>query len=322
MTQLRVDIAPLAEKLEAGDIRTCATLISRIEDRDPSIRPLLADLYRRTVPPRVIGLTGPPGVGKSTTINAMIRAFRKRGESVAVLAVDPSSPKSGGAVLGDRVRLSCHSDDPGVYIRSMATRGSVGGLALAVADALVVLGSMPWNAILLESVGVGQNEVDIALFADPVIVLQTAHGGDAIQTSKAGLLEVGDIFAVNKADDPGTGKMTYALSEMIERVYRSDLSHAWRPPVIETQAISGNGIPALIDAIDARARFIAEHPEESRRRVRARIDARIRATLTEHVATLYSEIAGSFEPLIHDVIARRADPYQLCDAVMARITTK
>jgi LAO/AO transport system kinase len=316
-----IDIDGLSDRLAAGDIQTCAKLITRIEDGDPAMRGLLARLYLSTGRPKVVGFTGPPGVGKSTTIDALTMEFRKRGERVAVLAIDPSSPKTGGAVLGDRVRLARHSEDSGVYIRSMATRGSVGGLALAAADVLVLLGSMPFDVIFLESVGVGQNEIDISWHADPVVVMQTAHSGDVIQTSKAGVLEIGDIFAVNKADDPRTAKMTNALQEMIGRTYSHAESGGWRPPVIETQAVSGLGISDLLGAIDSRFSFLGEHPLELIRRERAQLIGRLRATLIEHVDRSFRSIEQSIDRKLHDVVARKVDPYALADSIRIRIET-
>ncbi len=188
--------------LSLRDVRRCARLISLVERGEADLVPLLQRLYRAGGRGRTVGVTGPPGAGKSTLVNKLVAVWRRRGLSVAVLAIDPSSPFSGGAILGDRLRMMEHACDDGVFIRSMASRGHLGGLAKAAGDALIVLNAMPWDIVLIETVGVGQNETEIMRHAQVVILVQTPMGGDNIQAAKAGIIEIADIFVVNKSDHP------------------------------------------------------------------------------------------------------------------------
>jgi LAO/AO transport system kinase len=201
----------------------------------------------------------------------------------------------------------------------MATRGNMGGLAVAVADVLIVLAAMRWDVIILESVGVGQNEVDIGMYADTVVVLQSAHGGDEIQMTKAGLLEIGDIFVVNKCDDPNTARMTSALREMVHRAHAADVFAEWLPPVIETQANIDSGIDSLMTAIDARATFIAAHPEVPLKRERAQVIARIEAAILDGFRTISHNMNREMQSLTDDIVARRTDPYVLAGSIVKRI---
>ena len=229
----------------ARNIRTCARLITRTESGDPAIRPVLQSLYRHGGHARVLGITGPPGAGKSTLVDQLVAHYRKGGKTVAVLAVDPSSPFSGGAVLGDRLRMGRHDTDRNVFIRSMATRGVLGGLSKAVGDALTVLDAMGWDIVIVETVGVGQSEMDIARHASCIVLLQTAMGGDAVQIAKAGVLEVGDIFVVNKAEAEGSARMVNALNEMVGNRADHGDPDQWQHPVVKTAIIVRPGNQSL-----------------------------------------------------------------------------
>ena len=256
------EAANLAERVLAGDRRALARVISLIEDGDASIRSVMKELAPRASGARVIGLTGAPGAGKSTVTGALIKAFRDAGERVAVLAVDPSSPFSGGALLGDRVRMQDHATDPGVYIRSMASRGQLGGLAAAAPQAVRALDCAGFGVILVETVGVGQAEVEIASAADSAVVLCVPGMGDSIQAAKAGVLEIADVLVVNKADRPDTQPTIRDLRNMVALS-----SAAWKPPIVATIGTTGEGIDDLVKQLDRHWKWLGETGERDRRRL-------------------------------------------------------
>ena len=258
--------ADLAERVQAGDRRALARVISLIENGDPAVRSVMKELTPLASGARVIGLTGAPGAGKSTVTGALIKEFRKQDLKVAVLAVDPSSPFSGGALLGDRVRMADHATDPGVYIRSMASRGQLGGLAAATPQAVRALDCAGFGVILLETVGVGQAEVEIASAADSTVVLVVPGMGDSIQAAKAGVLEIADVLVVNKADRPDTQPTVRDLRNMVA------LSSAdWKPPIVTTVGTTGEGIDDLVRHLGRHWDWLGETGERDRRRlVRAR----------------------------------------------------
>jgi LAO/AO transport system kinase len=269
----------------ADDIRSLARLISLIEDADPRAPELLRDLPGRTKNPYVVGITGAPGVGKSTTTSALIAHWRARGARVAVLAVDPSSPFTGGALLGDRVRMQSHATDDGVFIRSMASRGHLGGLAAATPQAVRAIESAGFDVVLIETVGVGQAEVEIAATADTTVVLVAPGMGDGVQAAKAGLLEVADVLVVNKADREGADDALRDLRHML--TYATERGPGdWRPPVVRAVATTEGGVGELVEAIDKHRDWLASSGEGERRRV-ARVAHEIRslalAMLTERL---------------------------------------
>src|ERR1017187_5214742 len=235
------------EKILAGDRRAIGRAISSVENHDPSAAPLLRELFPRTGCAQVVGLTGSAGVGKSTLVEKLAEEYRRRGKRVGILAVDPTSPYSGGAILGDRVRMQSLAHDPGVYIRSMATRGQLGGLAPTTQDAVTVLDAAGFEIILIETVGVGQDEVEVARLADTTALLLVPGFGDDIQTFKAGVMEVGDLYVVNKADRPGADRVEQEISSLLSLATRPD---GWRPPIIKTIATTGQGIGDLVRALD------------------------------------------------------------------------
>ncbi len=303
----------------SGHIRTAARLISRIERDEPEMIPILQALYRMGGRSRVIGVTGPPGAGKSTLINRLIGHWRANGLKVAVLAVDPSSPFSGGAVLGDRLRMAAHSGDAGVFIRSMASRGHLGGLSRATGDALTVFDAMPWDVVLIETVGVGQNETDIMRHASVIILLQTPMGGDDVQAAKAGINEIGDIFVVNKSDHREADRLVQMLQEMIALGQRLHSERTWCPPVVKTQATTGEGIADLAAHIDRCFAASSEGSASARQRARARARFRVGEILRDLLdRRMRSDDGEWLDALLDPVIARQSDPYALAAQMLGR----
>jgi LAO/AO transport system kinase len=304
------------ERALAGDARALARLVSLVENGAPELRPLMKALAPLTGGARVIGLTGAPGVGKSTMTAALVSAYRERDLRVGVLAVDPTSPFTGGALLGDRVRMQDHATDPGVFIRSMASRGHLGGLAAATPQALRVLDAAGFGAVLVETVGVGQAEVEIASLADTTLVLVAPGTGDAVQAAKAGILEVGDIFVVNKRDNPGAQETVRNLRTMIAMAERG--AGDWKPPIVTTTATAGDGIADLTAALDAHWSWLDSSGERDRRR-RARAREEVAAIA---VAALRQRMGGlpgdsRLDELAARVAAGELDPYSAADELVA-----
>lgn len=264
----------------------------------------------------VVGVTGSPGVGKSTTTSALVRELRSAGRRVGVLAVDPSSPFSGGALLGDRVRMADHATDEGVYIRSMAARGHLGGLAWSTPQAIRVLDAAGYDVVVVETVGVGQSEVDIAAQADTTLVLLAPGMGDGIQAAKAGILEIGDVYVVNKADRDGADRVRRDLRSMLDLAQRPE--DAWRPPVLATVAQTGTGLPELAEAIAEHRAWLDVNGELVRRRTR-RARREIEAIAVTALRSRWAEVGGRAEldALAAQVVAGESDPYAAADALLA-----
>jgi LAO/AO transport system kinase len=297
-----------------------ARLITRIERDDPAMVPMLQALYRMGGRSKVIGVTGPPGAGKSTLISSLVGHWRRSGLRVAVLAVDPSSPFSGGAVLGDRLRMVDHSGDAGVFIRSMASRGHLGGLSRATGDALTVLDAMPWDIVLIETVGVGQNETDIMRHAAVVVLLQTPMGGDDVQAAKAGINEIGDIFVVNKADHKEADRTVQMLAEMIALAPAPAQRAHLAPPVVKTRATTGEGVADLAAA--DRPLLRPSMPTARMRRAtrtRTRMRFRVGEILRDMLDRRMRADDGQWlEDLLDPVLARESDPYALAQRCWRR----
>jgi LAO/AO transport system ATPase len=317
-----VDVPALVEGARAGEARSVARLISLVEDASPALRKVAAALAPHTGHAQVLGLTGSPGVGKSTSTTALVRGLRADGKRVGVLAVDPSSPFSGGALLGDRVRMQDHAGDSGVFIRSMASRGHLGGLAWATPQALRVLDAAGCDVVLIETVGVGQSELEIASLADTTLVLVAPGMGDGIQAAKAGILEVADIFVVNKADRDGAQQTVRDLRYMQSLGGRFAEPGHWRPPIVKTVASreTDNGIDEVLAKIEAHREWLESSGEGQQRRVdRAarEVEAIALASLRERMGDVHGSAAlGS---LAEKVVAGETDPYTAADDLVAQL---
>lgn len=289
-----------------------------VENRHSELREVMAALAPHTGSAHVIGMTGSPGVGKSTSTNMLVRAFRDRGLRVGVLAVDPSSPFSGGALLGDRVRMASHALDPDVYIRSMASRGHLGGLSWATPQAIRVLDAAGCDVVLVETVGVGQSEVEIAGLADTTIVLLAPGMGDGIQAAKAGILEIGDVFVVNKADRDGAEATVRDLRHMIALGEDEAPQHSWRPPVLKTIADRQDGVGDVMEALDAHLAWMQAHGALRERRTR-RAAEEITAITVEALRARMGGLSDgqTVRDLAQQVVDGRTDPYAASDAVLA-----
>lgn len=313
-----MDAPELVARAVRGDRRAVARAITLVENGSPELREIMAGLAPHTGRARVVGLTGSPGVGKSTSTNAIVRALRSRGQSVAVLAVDPSSPFTGGALLGDRVRMQEHATDTGVFIRSMASRGHLGGLSWATPHALRVLDASGFDVVLVETVGVGQAEVDIAGHADTTLVLCAPGMGDSIQAAKAGVLEIADVFVVNKADRDGARATVRELRQMVAQVDRGP--GEWKPPVVSTVAARGEGVEELLERVDQHMEHLAGSGGlEARRHARAReeVEAIVLDTLRSRLGDIHGH--AGLDGLAADVAQGRRDPYAAAEVLLKEL---
>ncbi|MFD5561386.1 MULTISPECIES: methylmalonyl Co-A mutase-associated GTPase MeaB [Kitasatospora] len=314
------DVATLVEQARQGRPRAVARLITLVENAAPELREVMAALAPYSGRAYTVGLTGSPGVGKSTSTSALVTAYRRLGKRVGVLAVDPSSPFSGGALLGDRVRMQEHATDPEVFIRSMATRGHLGGLSWAAPQALRVLDGAGCDVILVETVGVGQSEVEIAAQADTSVVLLAPGMGDGIQAAKAGILEIGDVFVVNKADRDGADATARELNHMLG-LGESRQPGDWRPPIVKTVAARGEGVDELVDALEKHHGWLAETGElaaRRRRRAAQEVEAITLAALRARIGDLRGD--RHLDALAGQVAEGTLDPYTAADRLVAELT--
>jgi LAO/AO transport system kinase len=306
----------LSERVLQGDPRAVARAISLIEDESPQGADVIRRVFGHTGRAYLVGITGAPGAGKSTLVDRVIGEFRRAGKSVGVVAVDPTSPFTGGAILGDRVRMQSHVSDAGVFIRSMATRGNLGGLARSTSDAALVLDAAGKDIVLIETVGVGQDEVDIVRTADISIVTLVPGAGDEVQALKAGIMEIADIFVVNKADREGADRTVASVEALLS--LDNYAGGRWRPPIVKTEATTGKGVPELVETIE---RFRAHTAASLGDRRRARAEFRVQELLSHRfVQHVHERVlnAGEFQELLDNIASRETDPYSAVDGIIER----
>ena len=315
--RLNQPIQDWIEQLRSGDVRALARAISTVENRVPGWSELLKALFRHSGKARVLGLTGPPGAGKSTLVDQLARFYRKHNRSVGIIAVDPTSPYTGGAILGDRIRMQEHFSDPGIYIRSMATRGSLGGLARTTADVTTVLDASGRDLIMIETVGVGQDEVDIVRLADVTILILVPGMGDDVQTIKAGIMEIADIFVINKSDRDGAENVEREIRSLQSLAMRHD---GWTPPIVKTVASQGAGIEELAGAIADYEAYLQKKNLALNKSVenwQQRLVEMLRDSMLEKAQAHFDD--GKLAQLAADVAEHKRDPYTLVEEIAASV---
>jgi LAO/AO transport system kinase len=307
----------LIDQLRAGDVRTLARAISVVENRAPGWSVLLKALFPHSGKARVLGLTGPPGAGKSTLVDQLARRYRKDKRTVGIIAVDPTSPYTGGAILGDRIRMQEHFADPGIYIRSMATRGSLGGLARTTADVTTVLDAAGRDLVMIETVGVGQDEVDIVRLADITILILVPGMGDDVQTIKAGIMEIADIFVINKSDRDGAENVEREIRTLQSLAIRSD---GWTPPIVKTVASEGAGIEELVGAVSNYEAYLQQKNRALNKSVEnweQRLVEMLRDALLEKARGHMTD--GNLARYAAEVAEHKRDPYTLIEEIAEKL---
>ncbi|MFN2590757.1 MAG: methylmalonyl Co-A mutase-associated GTPase MeaB [Actinomycetota bacterium] len=314
-----MNVAQVAEGVLRGDRRAVARAISMVEDGSDGLAELSGAIYARSGRAYTVGLTGSPGVGKSSLAEHLVREARSRDRTVAVLAIDPTSPFTGGALLGDRLRMQAHATDRAVFIRSMATRGHLGGMALAAPEAIRILDASGKDLVIVETVGVGQAEVEVATAADTTLVVVQPGWGDAVQAAKAGILEIADVFVVNKADRDGAGDVVRELKSMLRMGPRQE----WQPPVVKTSTVTGDGIGELWEAIQSHSDHLQKSgdlDERRRRRILEEVEGMVAERLRARTAGLLDGHADS--SLADDLMARTLDPYRATEILLEKLETR
>jgi len=307
----------LAEQLRSGDARALARAISTVENRSPGWSDLLKALFPHTGHARILGLTGPPGAGKSTLVDQLARHYRKQNQTVGIIAVDPTSPYTGGAILGDRIRMQEHFSDPGIYIRSMATRGSLGGLARTTADVATVLDAAGRDLIMIETVGVGQDEVDIVRLADVTVVILVPGMGDDVQTIKAGIMEIADIFVINKSDRDGAERVEREIRALQSLAVRSD---KWTPPIVKTVASQGVGVDDLAAAIRDYEAYLQKENlilQKKAQNWQDRLVEMLRDAFLEKARAQMSN--GAVAGYAAEIAEHKRDPYELVEEIVGKL---
>ncbi|HMH00691.1 MAG TPA: methylmalonyl Co-A mutase-associated GTPase MeaB [Terriglobales bacterium] len=308
------EIQTWVEHLRAGDPRALARAISVVENRTPGWSELLKAIFPHSGQSRILGLTGPPGAGKSTLVDQLARFYRKQGQTIGIIAVDPTSPYTGGAILGDRIRMQEHSSDAGIYIRSMATRGSLGGLARTTADVSTILGASGRDLIMIETVGVGQDEVDIVRLADITVVILVPGMGDDVQTIKAGIMEIADIFVINKSDREGAERVEREIRALQSLAVRTD---KWTPPIVKTVATEATGIPELAASIREYENHLQKENLMLKRNIenwQARLVEMLRDAMLEKARDQLGD--GEMAQYAAEVAEHKRDPYTLVEKIV------
>lgn len=307
----------LAERTIAGDRRALARTLTHVEKGAAEGQQLVASLFPHSGKAHIVGFTGSPGTGKSTLVNAVIRTLRKAGKVVGVIAIDPSSPFTGGAVLGDRIRMNEHIHDDGVFIRSMASRGSLGGLSRATGDAVTVMDAAGFDYVLIETVGAGQSEVEIAKEAQTTVVVEVPGLGDEVQAIKAGLLEIADVFAINKSDHPQANQTALSLRMMLDIANRP---YVWKPPIVKTVATTGEGVANLVAEIHNHRIFLEQSGQLAERQRQRAEDEFFRIVRRELFMRLKAASGSRYDDAVTRIAAREIDPYTAANALIESVS--